>query len=622
MEKVKKMKHVKKALGLMLALVLTMSSFLGTGALTVEAASNVDITLHKKKFDTQPAEIQNTGEEMTEFATAKGFPGVEFKVYDVTAEFYAVLATAENTMNDAIAAVKDADYSLVTAFQSGTTDANGDYTFTGLPGMSNDEHAVYVFVETEMAGVTAADNMVVVLPIDSPTHPGTELTDIHLYPKNVVKTAGLEVTKVSALDDRITLEGAEFVIHRVGATGTGFYGTTDTEYLEKFDTAGNALWTTNAADAKVYTTASDGIFSEEGLLYGTYFFTEIEAPTGYAIQNDLVDHKFTLDETNTKFIFTAKNDDIVIDKSNTGGTMNVGDVEDYTVTTTIPLGINDLIDKDGDGTADDPRYTKFEIKDNHDDTLELVNDTTLTLSDGTTTFEKGTDYTVTVGTPTGGKGTFTIAFTPVGIAKMTPGAELTVEYGMKLINTAVPGVDYVNEVTVENDFDSATDDGKVVYTGGYNFIKVDGSKNNEALAGAEFVVRNGDADTAGYLKIDETTGDVTWVTTVDDATTFTTGADGYIVIKGLEDGTYYLEETKAPSDKFVELEDRVKFKVEKGSFDTTDPLASGTPEKVINLQKGSLPSTGGTGIYAMMILGVAVMGAAGVFFAYSKRKKA
>ena len=51
-------------------------------------------------------------------------------------------------------------------------------------------------------------------------------------------------------------------------------------------------------------------------------------------------------------------------------------------------------------------------------------------------------------------------------------------------------------------------------TGGKRFIKVDGDVTaTQALAGASFVVRDQNSDTANYLKIDETTKAATWVKT-------------------------------------------------------------------------------------------------------------
>lgn len=617
----------RKVLVFMASLAMVLPLVLGLGSsLTAEAAGTVDITLHKKRFSSAQTEIQNTGEEMTQFNSASGFGGVEFKIYDATADFYTLLNTVNSstgkkyTMDEATEAVKTKNYSSETPVDTQTTATTGnvgDLTFASLPDKVDGKNAIYVIVETPMSGVSTADNMVVALPIKNASD--VTLSTIHLYPKNVVETAGVEVEKVSNLKDAdgntIPLEDVKFVIHR-----NGVYDATGTEYLSGFDASDTPTWSTNPADAYEFATDSNGKFSEDRLLYGTYYLTEVSTIPGYVIQNGAVNQQFTLDADNKSKSFAGtnaiENDDIEVKKTNTGGSVNVGEKIDYTVETVIPNGINDQIDTNGDGTNDAPRYTKYSIKDTHGVHLKL-DSSSLSLSDGTTTFAAPTHYTLDESVA----GEFTINFTAAGIAAMTPNATLTMNYKMELLQTVAPGKEVNNTAKVETDHDEDTGSGKEVYTGGYNFIKVDGSNDNAALEGAEFVVRDGDSDTANYLKIGSN-GEVTWVANESDATTFTSNSLGYITVKGLENGTYYLEETKAPNDKYVLLTGRVAFEVNQNSFDSTDPLATGTAETVINKQKGSLPSTGGSGIYLMMAAGVAVMAIVGVAYLKSQRKEA
>ena len=77
--------------------------------------------------------------------------------------------------------------------------------------------------------------------------------------------------------------------------------------------------------------------------------------------------------------------------------------------------------------------------------------------------------------------------------------------------------------------------------------KVD-STTNEALPDAGFKIYYKDnSDTAHYAVI--TDGKVTdWKTNIDDATVITTGANGQILVKGLDAGKYYLKETKTPDN--------------------------------------------------------------------------
>ena len=603
---------------LLAALIMLVPLLAGLGApLSADAAGNININLHKKRYDSTPAVIQNTGEIMTEFNGVAGFGGVEFKIYNVTDSFYTLLETTnpdtgkKYTMPEASEEVKVnyASGTLADTKTTATTGNVGDLTFSALPDKTNGKNSVFVIVETPMAGVTTADNMVVALPLEDST--GAALTDIHLYPKNVVQTAGVKVEKIANVKDdankTIPLAGVEFVIHK-----DGVYNGTGTMYLKDFDGADTPVWTNVAADAHKFVTDVNGRFEEDRLLYGTYYLTEVKSKDGYTINNNAINQQFTLDALNTSKEFTGddaiQNDDIQVEKTNTGGTVNVGDKIDYTVKTTIPGGILDQVDTNGDGVADTPRYANFIIKDTHGTHLKL-DQTTLTLSDGTTTFTTA-DYAL----DTTVAGEFKVTFNTAGISKMKPNATLTMSYKMELLETAAPGADIDNTATITTDHDENTGSGSEIYTGGHKFKKVDSSNGDAPLAGAKFVVRDADNDSAKYLNIG-TDGEVTWVAALTGATTFTSGTDGSITVKGLKDGKYYLEETETANDKYVLLSSRVEFEVTKTSFDTT-PL--GVPNK----QKGSLPSTGGTGIYLMMAAGVLVMAVVGLGYVRSQRKEA
>lgn len=625
----------KKLMLFMATIVMLLPLLFGLGSsLKVEAAGNVEIKLHKKRYSTDPGStIQNTGEEMAQFDNVEGLGEVTFTVYDLTAKFYQLLETdypgssptRKYTMNEASAEVKKdtiiaSDGTSVTSGQtSNATGSVGDLDFT-LADKSGGKNAVYVIVETAKAGVTKADNMVVALPITKTD--GTVLSTIHLYPKNVVKTAGVEVEKISNLQDangnKIPLEAVGFVIHRNGKYGA----TTGTEYLEKFDGL-TPVWTTNKNNAYVYKTDASGKFKEERLQHGTYYLTEVSTIPGYTINNGAVDQEFTLSDTNETQLFTGdeaiKNDDIKLKKENTGGSVAVGEDINYTLTSIIPDGIRDQIDADGNGNLT-PRYTKYEVKDSHGSHLKFNQSSLVVKDEDNDPFELTTDYTIAVNPSTD---EFTISFTPAGIAKMKPGGTLTVTYSMKLLSVD-PGVEVENTATITTDTDTDTGTGEKNYTGGYNFKKVDGSNDNEALVGAEFVVRDADDTNAKYLKVDETTGSVSWVDTYAEASKFTSGTGGIISVKGLKNGTYYLEETKTPNDKYVLLQNRIAFTVSKDSYDTTDPLNAtpGTPLDVVNKQQGQLPSTGGSGIYLMVGLGLAAMAVAGVWYVRSQRKEA
>ncbi|WP_392452453.1 SpaH/EbpB family LPXTG-anchored major pilin [Streptococcus parasuis] len=310
---------------------------------------------------------------------------------------------------------------------------------------------------------------------------------------------------------------------------------------------------------------------------------------------------------------------------------NIGQDIKFKLSTVIPTNIGI---KEVDGTT--PHYNTFGLIDTHDTTLTFnpagthelkVAGTTTALTEG----EKA-DYTIVEGDPkpAEGKATFKVKLTQAGINKLAAQGGQTLEftYTMKLNDTAVMDTKNVNKVTVEygrkegefSDVVTTPGNEKEVYTGGYRFIKTDVS-TNKPLAGAEFVVRS--AATEGqYLKIDDTTKEISWVGTYEKATKFTTGADGIVDIKGLTYGTYYLEETKAPTD-YVKLSDRIEFTVAFNSYTDHKTITPAEVKEhpVVNTPKGFLPSTGGAGIILFVALGVAMVGLAGVYFT-SRRKDA
>lgn len=310
---------------------------------------------------------------------------------------------------------------------------------------------------------------------------------------------------------------------------------------------------------------------------------------------------------------------------------NIGQDIGFKLSTEIPTNIGI---KEVDGVT--PYYNTFGLIDTHDTTLTFdpagthelkVAGTSIVLTEG-----ELADYTIVVGEPdpAAGKATFKVKLTQDGINKLAEQGGKTLEftYTMKLNATAVMDSKNVNQVTVEygrktetfNDVVTTPGKEKEVYTGGYRFIKTDVS-TNKPLAGAKFVVRNADATNAKYLKIDDATKEISWVDTDETATEFKTESNGIVDIKGLTYGTYYLEETQAPTD-YVKLTKLIPFEVKFNSYTLHKTTPTDTEVKehpVANTPKGFLPSTGGAGIILFVALGAAMVGLAGVYFT-SRRK--
>ncbi len=168
------------------------------------------------------------------------------------------------------------------------------------------------------------------------------------------------------------------------------------------------------------------------------------------------------------------------------------------------------------------------------------------------------------------------------------------------------------------------------------------------LQGAEFVLykteSSGGAEVKKYYKCDNTgdnpTNNVSWVDTIDNATKVTTDANGSAKFAGLDAGTYYLQETKAPTGYNPLTEDKVviitaaydengKLKIGNGSGTNVTPITSTTePSKTIGYQieadvensSGSaLPETGGIGTTIFYVVGGIMMVVAVVLLVTKKK---
>lgn len=632
----------QKIWGIIATLIMVFPFVLGLGnAKNVFADGNTDmanIIIHKKKMTGEKVPnplIQNSGNEMTEFDNYQGLADVTFSVYDVTTEFYNSRADGKS-VDDAKAVVKDLDLTKRTPIAQGTTNADGDLTLK-LPKKQNGKDAVYTIKEEPKDGVVAADNMVVAFPVyemkqtDGSYEYGTkELSTIHIYPKNVVSNNGSLQVKKEGTAENEGLDGAEFIISK--SEGEGESNTV--KYIQGVKD-GLYTWTMNKEEAKHFITGhSYGIGENEftdaknadsvkgeltvnNLEVGAYTLEEVKAPNNAALIDSQTNTPFTISANSTEKTpveLTIKNDTSKVEKTTpqlNGKDVAIGEKIQYQISVNIPLGI---ADKDSNGN----KYKKFNLVDTHDAALtfdkETSGDYKYALYDGGILIPSD-KYEVTKQ-----ENGFTVAVNPDFIPSLTPGGTLKFVYFMHLNDKADPTKGFKNEANVDNGHTNDPNTPSVeVVTGGKRFVKVDADvTSDKTLAGASFVVRNENSDTAKYLKIDDTKA-VSWVDTKENATTFTTTTkdDGLIAITGLKYGTYFLEETVAPND-YVLLSNRIEFTVNDASYGTTEKLVD--PQKIPNKHKGTLPSTGGKGIYAFIAIGtIAVAGA--VFYFTRGRKQ-
>ena len=214
-------------------------------------------------------------------------------------------------------------------------------------------------------------------------------------------------------------------------------------------------------------------------------------------------------------------------------------------------------------------------------------------------------------------------------------------------------VDYSATVTSDAVIGTAGNDNKAVLTYGNNstttessttktyvwemgvrkFANLGGDDTNHALADAEFQLYKKDGDTQKYAKFVETsttsvyklTG---WTNNATEAAKVKTPANGNITFEGLDAGTYYLEETKAPtgynkltapitvviSSTLPPTGGTASYTVTADGATTTDYTV-----RVENKAGTELPSTGGIGTTIFYVVGGGLMVAAIVLLVTKKR---
>ena len=246
---------------------------------------------------------------------------------------------------------------------------------------------------------------------------------------------------------------------------------------------------------------------------------------------------------------------------------------------------------------------------------------------------------------------------------ITASSVVTVEYSSVLNKTAQIGLSgQENAVKLEYSNDSYWDgsgtpttsktpeDKVIVFTYELDVTKQD-SVTDKKLKDAEFNLKNA-ADK--YAKVDENGYVTGWVDTVAEASVLKSDANGLFKVIGLDDGTYTLTETKAPTGYNL-LNAPVTLKLDATTangqnwdvFDATKALTDLTltvdtgaaqPAKtpgegdsfgkygvvettVLNTSGSSLPSTGGIGTTIFYVAGGVLVVGAGVLLITKKRAK-
>ena len=229
---------------------------------------------------------------------------------------------------------------------------------------------------------------------------------------------------------------------------------------------------------------------------------------------------------------------------------------------------------------------------------------------------------------------------------------IIVDYTAKLNSSAqigLPGNENEAKLTYSNNPDQSgqgenqptgntPEDKVIVFTYKLDTTKVDSKDADIKLQGAEFKLKNSENKYAVVEK-----GKVTsWN---EEGTTLTSDEQGLFSVTGLDAGTYYLHETKAPAGYNLPAKDfkveitattangqnwsgaaadaltALQVKVDDGTAIEGDTQNGNVAINIANTQGSSLPSTGGMGTVMLYVAGVAVFVLAGATLVMALRRR-
>lgn len=621
------MKITKKVTSIVLALLMTISAFtcltFVAGAATLPTGS---VTLHIFKYEGTASDINldssDTGwQGENAGALAVGTDGEPIGRIDGKTPIEKVEFTAWKIGGvNATVPTDEADSYNTSALGAGTKLTTDEYGHATM-SIESADFGLYVVKETFAPDkvTTKSVGFYVYLPMTD-SDGDAYLTDVYVYPKNVVTLGGGMLTKKINNDDYDRNEITTAPVFELYEDITDDDDVLIATYTLPSATD-NATATVNASttvgtryEAVTAAASNDGKIAVNGLPTGTYYWSEKTGatltdgtviPVNTSKPNIVVSSSGSVDTsewtlsgsaTNVNFdnsqTSTLKKEVELQDGSysdnslDTAGTVNstydIGDTFNWKVTVDIP--------------ADIATYKKFVITDTIKTTLDYKSTTVGSLT-------ADTDYKITA-PAVDEDGLITITFVdtdngqnPSEALKTLAGQSLEIIITTAINSTAAVDTAITNQANLSFDNnvgsveDVPTNEPKV-FTGGFKIEKVDAANSETKLSGVEFTLYDGDT-AVNVVKTGTADGDyvVCPAGTEGATTTLITDTNGLIKVKGLQ-------YSASPTSQYTLVETKTKAGYQLLSAPTPISVAAGTYNTAVtikNPQQPDLPLTGGMG---------------------------
>lgn len=366
------------------------------------------------------------------------------------------------------------------------------------------------------------------------------------------------------------------------------------KYLEAKNENGNTyyVWKENADQVK---------FTEEAIAYAkansieaeafktatstTVKFTELDL--GYYLVSSSVGSLLHLTTTNPNGEINEKNTikpevDKEVKENSTGvyGKENdatIGDTVEFKSTITTGAGFKDyvLYDKMSTGLTLNPGSIKAYVIDNNDEVA--IDEQYYTVNENVAGY------------------TFTVTFDNEFIAKQPRNTKIVVKYTATLNeNATIEGTGNINETNLKYGNDTTETKTTTTYTYKFNLKKTDADEKE--IEGAEFKLYK---DNKEILVVLENEADSIYRVAVGNEAGVTIKV-GHATIKGLDVGTYYLEEVVSP-EGYNKLTSKQKVEVKGKNNDNSFHI---NDISVVNYTGSLLPETGGIGTMLFITFGL------------------